>query len=404
MKYFLLLLSLTAFSASFDTSKYIVEFDGYLITDLEDDAHAVKRQINHSMGPLQNLKYTGKRASLGHKYTFEVISSTPIDSKLRKLSYHFKGELLVEENVDLDSFKVVVPIRTLATFKKAQSYRGSCGSNGRLDMFYYNWSPYYKRCGLKKGEDYEEFTLTSFTKVQDLSSHISDEFLVNGEYNLFYYFGSDYFSNRKFGYAQNGFNETIRLFKRAGFNYFTDLDETQRIFDSKKLYSRYRRLKGKINGKSANVFIVLANPTETTPGTKYEFFKFFKYAFKNASSIQYSGHAGLGSVLDFDALEKEYNEKIEYAQNQKQMIYLDGCNTYFYSNAFFFSKKKLANSLVLVSNAATILTMHYKQAVNVLFDFLQKDRFNNAQVVDAVNYFMRRAKLGEYQMLDVSSN
>ena len=404
MKYVLLLLSLSAFSASFDTSKYIVEFDGYLITDLQDDAHAVKRQINHSMGPLQNLKYTGKRASLSHKYKFEVINSKPIDSKLRKLSYHFKGELLVEEDVDLESFKVVVPIRTLATFKKAQNYRGSCGSNGQLNMFYYNWSPYYKRCGLKKGEDYEEFNLTSFVKVQDTSNHLSEEFLVNGEYNLFYYFGSDYFSNRKFGYAQKAYNETIRLFKRAGFNYATDLDLTERIFSVRKLYSHYQTLKGTINGKIANLHVLLGNPTDTTPATKYEFFKFFKYAFKHASSIQYLGHAGLGSVLDFDTLEKEYNESIEYAQNQKQIIYLDGCNTYFYSNAFFFEKKKLANSLVLVSNAATALTMHYKQAVNVLFDFLNKERFNNAQIVGAVNYFMRRANLGDYQMLDVSSN
>ncbi len=406
MKYlFLTLISFSLFAALFNTTKYHVEYDGYLITDLEDVAHAIKRQINHSQGPLLNLKQPGNRATLSHFYDFSVRDIETLSNGHRKIHYTFSGELLAERNVNLDNFKVVVPLQAKEAHKKAMRFRkGRCGASSNIAHFFHYWSPYYKNCRLKKGIDYEEFKLKSFIKKNNDITHLSSEFLINNEYNLYYYFGSDHFSLRRFGFAEQAYNTTKKLFKKKGFRKITDSNEKEEMFKSLRLYSRFQKMSGTLNGKIANVYILLGNPTDSTPGAKYEFFRFMKHAFKHGSSIQYSGHAGLGSVFNLDSLEEQYNEIIEYNQNQKQIIYLDGCNTYFYSKNFFFTKKKINNSLVFISNGETILTNHYKQAAYVLADMLSRPHFTNKDVENSVYYYMRHASTKEHQMLDVSSN
>lgn len=405
MKIFLIaLISLNLYAASFNTTKYNISFDGYLVTDLDDNDHAIKRQINHSQGPMLNLKPTGKRSSLSHYYTYTVNKVEQISDKLKKVFYTFNGELLAEENVDLNSLKIVVPVQAKEAYNIAMKSRGRCGAGRDLGSFFHFWSPYFRNCKLKKGVDYEEFSITSFAKVIQDTIHMSEELLVNGEYNLYYYFGSDHFSLNKFGYARDAYNQTRRLYRKNGFIENYNSVEAQEIFKSTRLYSKYKKLTGKLNGKPANVYIVLGNPTDSTPGAKYEFFRFMKHALLNASSIQYSGHAGLGSVFNLDALEEQYNEKIEYNQNQKQIIYIDGCNTYFYSKNFFFKKKAMNNSLIFVSNGETITTNYYEQSVHVLFKMLTRGQFINSDIEEASYYYMRRAKLNDYQMLDVSNN
>lgn len=402
---FLSLFTFNLFAALFHSTKYQVEFNGYLVTDLEDVAHAVKRQINHSQGPSLNLKGAGKRATLSHFYEFDTLSIEPLANGLKKIHYKFSGELLAEENVDLDNFKVVVPIQAKEAHKKAMQFRrGRCGATSDLGNFFHFWSPYYKNCRLKKGVDYEEFKLTSYTKKNNEVTHLSSEFLIKGKYNFYYYFGSDNFSLNNFGFASNAYSSTITLFRKKGFKKTNNNIEKQDIFKTTRLYSRYQKLSGTLHGKEANVYILLGNPTDSTPGAKYEFFRFMKHAFNNASSIQYSGHAGLGSVFNLDALEVDYKEKIEYNQNQKQILYIDGCNTYFYSKNFFFRKKKLNNSLVFVSNGETILTNYFKQSVYVLANMLSKEQFSNKDIENNVYYYMRRASNRDHQMLDVSNN
>lgn len=404
MKLILLLLTLNAYSAYYHTTKYDISFDAYLITDLKDYSHAIKRQINHTLGPMQKLKTPGKRASLGHDYSYKITKIENIKSDLYKVFYNWQGKLIAEENINIDSFKVIAPINAKDTFKKAQKFRGRCGSNGNLAFFFHSWSPFYKNCRLKEGKDYEKFHLNSFSKVQNDFIHLSKDFLVSDKYKLFYYFGSDFFSNKKFGYAQKAFNKILRKLKKQGFKNNYSPKEIKEIFSYNRTYSKYKKLAGTLNGHKAEVHIMLANPTESTPNTHFEFFKFIKYALENGSSIQYMGHAGLGAVFDLDYLEKKYKEKINYPLNQKQMIFLDGCNTYFYSDAFFSKKKKIDNTLVLITNAATITTDFYKQSVHVLFDLLLKEKFNNFDIINKTYYFMKRAKGLDYQMLNVTSN
>lgn len=398
------LISLNLYAASFHTTKYNISFHGYLITDLDDNDHAIKRQINHSQGPMLNLRIPGTRSTLSHFYKYEVTKVERLNDNLKKVFYTYNGELLAEENVDLNSLKIVVPVQAKAAYKIAMNSRGRCGANNDLGSFFHYWSPYYKNCKLKKGIDFEEFSINSYDKVVQDTVHLADELLVNGEYNLFYYYGSDFFSLSKFGYAKDAYNQTIRLFKKNGFIDNYNSSETQAIFNSTRLYSNYKKMKGSLNGKPTNVYILLGNPTDATPGAKYEFFRFLKFGLLNASTIQYSGHAGLGSVFNLDALEEQYKEKIEYNQNQKQIIYIDGCNTYFYSKNFFFKKKSVNNSLIFISNGETITTNYFEQSVNVLFKMLIKGHFMNSDIEESSYYYMRRAKLNDYQMLDVSNN
>ena len=288
----LLLISFNLLAANFHSTKYEIEFDGYLVTDLEDIAHAVKRQINHSQGPSLNLKRPGNRATLSHFYDFTVTSIEQLPNGLRKIFYKFTGELLAEENVDVQNFKVIVPIQAKMAHKKAMSFRkGRCGATSDLGNFFHYWSPYYKNCRLKEGIDYEKFAVKSFSKKKNETTHLSSEFLVNGQYNFYYYFGSDHFSLRRFGFASKAYNETIRQFKRKGFSSTLSKSETNEIFKSSRLYSKFKRLSGQLNGKPANVFVMLGNPTDSTPGAKYEFFRFMKHgqAYKRVVLDNYKG-------------------------------------------------------------------------------------------------------------------
>ncbi len=346
----LLLISLSAFS-QVSTKTHFIKYKAYLLTDSTDIAFAINKQVNYSLGPATTLKKIGHNSSLTEKFNYEIISKTLHESGLTKVEYTYIGKLLTEQYVDIETYKVVLPLNTETIYKKANR---KCASRSGENLFYQSWSPKYRRCPLKKGSDYEEFKVEFIGEMDSKHELIKDDLRNEGKYKLFFYFGSDYHSTRKFGHAQKGYDQTLKALKKKGFIKRFDNIQKQEIFNKISLFSRYQKLTGKIDGIETEVYLLLGNPDSKTPKAQYEFFRFFKYAFKNASAINYNGHAGLGENLNFDKLEVKFKEKITYNQNQKQLYLLSGCSTYLQSSGFFFSKKKQKNSLILITNGLSV--------------------------------------------------
>lgn len=374
------------------------------MTEMDDLDHAIKRQINHSLGPSTVFKKIGYRSSLGHNYNTQIINVDTVEKNLKRVEYIYRGTLLVEQNINLETYKVIVPIRAKQAFSKA---RGRCSKKSSLALFYQAWSPHYRRCPLVKDMDYAEFKLDSYTLVNHDQNHLSKSLTVNGKYNLFYYNGSDFHSLRRFGFAKSATNLAIKSFLKRGFKKVYKPESVMQIFSKDKTISRFTHLLGHIRGVETNVYILLGNPTEQTPIARYEYFKFIKSAFETGSSIQYNGHAGLGSVLDLDYLETIYNEKINYNQNQKQLVYLNGCSTFIHSTGFFFKKKNLSNSLILITNGLSILTKYNKAPSLLIGNILYNNvSFTNRFIRSEINQLMKRdgAQASAHALVAVESN
>jgi hypothetical protein len=409
----LIILSIAFFStaliaSSYDTNIYEISFTAKVRHNQYEANKAIRYQIVHSLGPGLNQRGIGLRSSLNYNYQTKIISTTKTDL-YTETSYKFTGELLVEENVDLNKYKLILPMNSEVIYDRAKRFKGYCSKSpykGIQKLFYFAWSPYTKNCGLKDGKDFLEVSIESFKKKVDESSHISEEFLVNGKYKLFYYYGSDFFSMRRFGQSAKMHSLTLLSLKRLGFKKIKHSPMRKVIFDSSKITSKFVHMRGELNGKTADAYVVLGNPTDTTPIAKREFFYFTKYALENGSAYTYAGHAGLGSVFNLDLLEEKYGVKINYLKEQKQFIYIDGCNTFFYSSNFFFKKKSIPNTLVLATNGASILTNHYKQAVYSFLETLKRDLQTNSQIRDNSNNYMRRqgASKLEFALVNVTSN
>jgi hypothetical protein len=386
---------------------YNITFSTYVDHKDFDSEKAIKYQIVHSMGTGMNRKYN--RSSLNYNYNTTILKTEQI-GELKRTHYKFSGEFLIEKKNDSQSdYKVVIPVNPENIFKEASRFKHYCskyGYRGIKNTFYWAWSPYVRYCGLKKDKDYLEVQIETISSIVQDKLHISSEFLVNGEYKLFYYFGSDYFSLRNFGFAQKAQNEVLSKLKRIGFRKVNSSSMITDITGESRIYSRFYHLEGQINGFKTSAYIMLGNPTDSTPGAKKEFFKFTKYALENGSSYSYMGHAGLGSVFNLDLAEKEYGEKINYNINQKQLVYIDGCNTFFYSTDFFFRKKYLSNSLVLISNGLSIMTTFYKQTTSTVLDLLNGKSFTNKKIESTVDSYMKRqrASLDDMAMVNAYSN
>ena len=397
-----------AHANSFDTELYQITFTAK-VQHIEYEVNkAIRYQVVHSLGPGLNKRLLGQRSSLNYKYKTRILSTIKRD-EVFETTYEFSGQLLAEKNVDLNRYKIILPVNSENIFDKAKRYKHFCSISpyrGIKNLFYFSWSPKLKHCGLKKNQDYIEVSVSSFMKKNDRSSHLSEEFLINGEYKLFYYYGSDYFSMRRFGQAANMYSSTISLLKSKGLKKIKRTNFQKEIFGKTKTQSRFIHMRGTLKGKPAEAFILLGNPTDKTPLAKREFFDFTKYALENGSAYSYAGHAGLGSVFNLDLMEEEYGVKINYLINQKQFLYIDGCNTFFYSSNFFLNKKPIPNTLVLITNGASILTNHYKQAVHGFLDLLSKDIRTDTQIQRNANYYMRRqgASKNEFALVYVLSN
>jgi hypothetical protein len=396
------------FAKPYDTSLYEISFIAKVRHNKYDTQKAIRYQIVHSLGPGLNRRGIGLRSSLNYNYNIEVISEVKTDS-FTETKYKYSGELLVEESINLNNYKLILPLNSETIFDSAKRFKGYCSKSpykGIEKLFYFSWSPHTRRCGLKKDKDYLEVSVESFHKKNDVSSHLSKEFIINGKYKLFYYYGSDHFSMRNFGQASNMYSTTVSALKRLGFKKIKRSKMKKHIFKREQVQSRFMHMKGTLKGVPAEAYILLGNPTDSTPQAKKEFFYFTKYALENGSSYTYAGHAGLGSVFNLDYMEKEYGVKINYLTDQKQFLYIDGCITFFYSSNFFFKKKALPNTLVLVTNGASILTVHYKQAVFSFLDVINKSLNTNTEIKTRANFYMRRqrASKNDFALVNVLSN
>ncbi len=386
---------------------YQISFSTFVDHNEFSAQKAMKHQIVHSMGTGMNR--FANRSSLNYNYEIKVTETVTFE-KFQRTYYSFRGEFLIENELDqIENYKIILPLNPETIFDSASRFKHYCsksGYRGNKETFYWAWSPNTKYCGLKVNEHFLEVEINSATKVVQDSLHLSSEFLVDDEYALFYYFGSDFFSLRNFGMAQKGYTEISRTLRRLGFSKIKYSNMLMEIIGTNSLYSQFLHYQGEIHGKKANAYIMLGNPTDHTPGAKKEFFKFTKYALENGSTYTYMGHAGLGSVFNLDLQEQQFGEKINYNLNQKQMIYIDGCNTFFYSTNFFFKKKPLTNSLVLITNGLSILTNFYKQTVSTILDNLLLDQFTNEDLESKAEYYMRnqRARLDEMALVNASSN
>jgi len=386
---------------------YNITFSTYVDHKEFNSEKAIKHQIVHSMGTGMNRE--SNRSSLNYSYKTKILSSEEL-GEVTRTHYQFSGEFLIESELEkLQNFKIILPINPETIFKSASRYKHYCSKSGYRGVestFYWAWSPKIKYCSLQINKDYIEIRIESSVRIVQDKIHLSDEFLVDGEYNLFYYFGSDYFSLRKFGMSEKAYLDISRQLRRAGFSIVRNSNMLSEITGKTRTFSKFLHLEGSINGKKAKAFIMLGNPTYHTPDAKKEFFKFTKYALENGSSYSYFGHAGLGSVFNLDLAEQEYGEKINYNINQKQIIYLDGCNTFFYSTNFFFEKKYLNNSLILISNGISILTSFYKQTTSTVLDLLRQTTFTNKIIENTVDSYMQaqRASFDEMALVNAYSN
>jgi hypothetical protein len=406
MKY-LLIITLSIFTtglfAQGPTFTYQIKFKAFLLTASEDVSNAINEQINYSVGPSTINRKIGYRASLTEKFSFKILSESTLESGLKRIEYEYTGKILTENLVDLSTYKLILPINTSTVYTDAKR---RCAAKGGEFYFYQKWSPSFNKCPLKKGIHYEEFSITELNQLNLNTNHLSDEFKVNGEFNLYFYYGSDFHSSRKFGYAEKSFKRTLKVLKKMNFIKVFNNDEKSQIFNQKGTIGKFQKLKGKLNGIPTNIYLLMGNPDNRTPKSRYEFFRFFKHAFKFASGISYIGHAGLGKNLNFDALEKLYDEKVEYNLAQKQMFILSACVTYLQSSGFFFSKKTDNNSLVLVTNG---LPVKLRVNVNIPESFLSllsKESFSNEKILDEVYEQFRNAgaERGYFPMTGVESN
>ncbi len=406
---YLLLLIISILSPlSFANSLFTVEMDLYVDHREYGQDKAIKYQIVHSVGPSMNKVRAGLRSSLNYNYSVSDLTSVDRGSFIRT-NYKLRVELLLENNTNPHNMNLIFPINPEIIFKKASRYRGKCaksGYRGNARSFYWAWSPKVRGCKLKENIDYIKVKPVVIEKKNDLDNHLSSEFLVNGEYHLYYYYGSDYFSLRRFGLAGSAYASLQKKLKKRGFHSINTASFKSKALEKQNITSNLKIYSGELNGAKAFVYMMLGNSTEHTPRAKKEFFLFTKYALENGSSFTYSGHAGLGSVFNLDLQEKEYQMKINYNLNQKQLVFLDGCNTFFYSSNFFFRKKYLSNSLILVSNGLSISTKFYKQSVNTVFDILGVKSFTNKDLVFKINSFMKYqgASKDQYALVYALSN
>lgn len=280
-------------------------------------------------------------------------------------------------------------------------------------LFYLGWSPFTKGCGLKKGETYEEFNLKNYSKIEKSLQFKASDLIQEDSYKFYYYFGSLNDSLTRTGQSGIEYKQLIRRLRKEGFQLNLHQEKAFKIFnkDLNTLKSQYTRYSKIINGKEVSIQIMLGNPDESTPIALREFFDFMKDAFLNASYIHYAGHAGLGSILDFDYYEKLYKEKIVYNLNSKQLFYFDGCGTYFQTTGFYFTKKYLNNSLILISNGLTILSNLIKPGVNetltsLLYSIKNDTEISGNTLVNNIDKEIRKSirSTNDYPMVNINFN
>lgn len=385
------------------TQTHLITFKAHLHTDQIHTAKAINEQINYSVGPSTINKKIGYRASLTEKFVYKIIDESPLANGLRRVEYQYTGKILIEDKVDINNLKIVMPINTKTIYDEA---RFRCAAKGGHHYFYQKWSPSFRKCRLRKGKHYEEFQVTSIHQLNLNTNHLSSDFLVKDRFNLYFYFGSDFHSARKFGYAEKAFKRTARFLKKKNFKKVFNKDEKLSIFNKTGTIGKYQKFQGKINNKLTNIYFLMGNPDSKTPKSQYEFFRFFKHALKNASGISYIGHAGLGKNLNFDLLEDIYQEKIDYNENQKQIILLSACITYLQSSGFFFEKKTQENSLVLITNGLPVKLRVNTYIPQVLINLFSKTQNSNEEILEETYLQFRNAGAtkGYFPMSAVESN
>lgn len=355
----LLLLSITTYAKTFT---YDVRFDAFMesefsTSELKDLDSLIKAHINYSVGSMSNNLSKGDRRALNPKYNISNIKIFELDGKTR-INYQFDGTLLSEKS-DLNFTKIALPIDVKNIYKRANIRRSNCSRQGFKNIersFYWSWSPYYRKCKLKKRIDYIEVEANLSLKSVNNKYILNQEMVLGGEFNSFIYLGSDFHSMRTFGYAKEAYTKFRKTIFQMGFRKRSDLDDLEQIIFSKDYVKSYFKVYSKLeNGIKSNVYIMLGNPTDHTPEAKKEFFDFIRYGIENGSYIHYAGHAGLGSILDFSKHEEKYNKKIHYPDHY-QVFYYDACNTYFHSSKFLSLHKNQNQKIDFFSNGLSIGT------------------------------------------------
>lgn len=343
-----------------DITQYQGEASLYFYTkDLSNLEGQAKTHASFMIGSLIGHYKPGGRGTTGFNFEVSELSSVEAGNEF-KVSYKFRGDIALENNVDTRNFSVLLPLRPQKTMTEGDlRCLNQNGFEGVESILYIYWYPYSKRCPSEENVDFAYYSvaLTPKSPRAALTYPRYEEMIQDGVMDLYLYFGSDFYSMSRFGEAGKNYATMKTWAKRNKFITASDSFEFQReVFPRPEIQSDWMRVEKIVHGRKIRLTMMLGNPVPNTPQAEEEFFWFMKKAYESGSFVHYLGHEGTGDLIDLARLSEKYKGEVNFPEDRFQIYYFNGCLTYIWGIEYFPRMKKGLENLHYISNGTTTWT------------------------------------------------
>lgn len=415
----LLLSSLAHAYYGYKLSSYEGEMQVYFFVPANESTapeHLKKLAQLHSrfmMGSLLGDEKFGYRGTIGNDFSVEDIRVEAADSSSLRVFYTFRGNLVLENQRNLENFKVLLPLRPLEMMAAPKS---ACAASEYASYFapvYYQfWTPEGRRCPQEEFKDYLAYSIQLTPRLQGERTYPRYEELVQkGEVELFFYLGSDSETMSRMGNAAKHYGNLKFWLRKKKFRLASDTKKfLEEISPDRKLHSQFLRMEKEVSGVTFRVSAMLGNPLPNTPIAEEEYFRFMKKAYETGSYVYYGGHEGTGDVMDLSRLGQKLGVEVNFPADRYQIYYWDGCLTYQFGVRYFPEMKRGYSNLHFLGNGdlswANLGWEGLHEVLDAIYGYFDQDeRLSYQEIIDAIAKRVKnRTKISDSPMLIVEGD
>lgn len=404
---------------------HFVEIKGKEKPTKEQALNQIDQQLFHLFGPLGENE-DGKIAAVPRgDYDIDrasvKITPDPAKRNLWRISYHYAGVLLVEQEGN-HKIQITLPRNPTTIYKDSvvinaggkQTYPCTDSHYFSKDDFWYFWNPENPGCKLEPGVNYDIVENIKLKKLpNEKRTYPNYRGLINdeGTVRVSVLMGMDEPTDSVAG--RNPFKSkdinalTYKRLRKSlteiGFESDGEawsLEQIQEIAPLKKkemgiapyveTLSKVEPRTVEIDGKQkpirleVRLFFGPSGISETEEGSR-AFHYFYKDALEKDSVVVYDGHSGLGGHLDLASIEEINGFKIKIPKDKHQIYFFNSCSSYTYYNLSYLERKGGAEFLdIMVNGLATA------------FDVLHG---TNMKIIEAIDLWANNRAPKTYQAM-----
>ncbi len=295
----------------------------------------ISSQIQHLFGALkEHPDYVNNPGIIQNKGSLHITGAKLIDSKTAEVSYTYSDKVVFQKAILDKPSKTIefwLPRNPKTIYKKGfvpGSKANSCTDahyNTEGDFWYF-WNPFQEGCPIQESDlEKVKADLKVLPQTKNTFPYYGELLGDNGngrQFHAVYIAGiDDNFDATDLG--RKTFNDVAAGLVQDGYR-ATSTAQNASVYEKS------------FDGFDARIDMYLLDPNSTDFVTKAA------EGMETGDVFIYDGHSGLGGYLDIGRFSRDIGRSLKLPVDKQQVFYFNGCSTYSYYNADYFTLKATA--------------------------------------------------------------